>query len=195
MSCTMSRTTSCFLRPSVLWNAMAWRLMLDSPTMSWSMTIRCPTPPRASASTQFEPTPPRPMTMTVAASTRSRPALVMMTSSFSVGVPRRVRTRSDSAISSRVRGAAAATPAEGAKALGEAPAREADTKEGAPLAGESTAEAAAAAAASAAGAPAPAAPPKAASSAIAAFLLFTFSAMPSLSRAPQKRRFRVSRSS
>ena len=69
------------------------------------------------------------MTMTVAASTRSRPALVMMTSSFSVGVPRRVRTRSDSAISSRVRGAAAT---------------------------------------------------------IAAFLLFTFSAMPPLSRMPQK---------
>ena len=62
----------------------------------------------------------------------------MMTSSFSVGVPRRVRTRSDSAISSRVRGAAAA---------------------------------------------------------IVAFLLFTFSAMPPLSRMPQKRRFRVSRSS
>ena len=100
---------------------MAWRLMLDRPTMSWSRTIRCPTPPRASASTQFEPTPPKPMTITVAASTRSRPALVMMTSSFSVGVPRRVRTRSDSAISSRVRGVGAGAPAEGQNPLAKHP--------------------------------------------------------------------------
>ena len=70
----MARMTSVFLRPTVLKKAMAWRLTLLSCTTSWSTTTSRPTPPRASASTQFEPTPPSPKTTTVDAATRARPS-------------------------------------------------------------------------------------------------------------------------
>ena len=74
----ISRITSIFRRPIVLWNAMTWRFTLLGDTTSRSMSTKRPTPPRTSASTQLEPTPPNPSTMTVAFARRSMPSSPMI---------------------------------------------------------------------------------------------------------------------
>lgn len=66
MSSRRSLMTSAFGMPTVEVSAHSWRFMLLSPTVSWSISVRCPTPLRASASAHHEPTPPSPNTATCA---------------------------------------------------------------------------------------------------------------------------------
>ena len=86
MSAIIPDMTSIFRRPTVLVNAMAWRLILLGATTSLSTMTSLPMHPRASASTQLEPTPPQPKTITVAACSRARPSSPMMMRSLSVAV-------------------------------------------------------------------------------------------------------------
>jgi len=59
-----SAIASTFTRPYWPASAGSWRLVFDTHRSSASISVRCPTPVRASASTTHEPTPPMPITAT-----------------------------------------------------------------------------------------------------------------------------------
>ena len=62
ISTQRSANTSTLVLPIVLDSAANCRLILDSATLSRSMSVSVPIPERASASTAHEPTPPTPIT-------------------------------------------------------------------------------------------------------------------------------------